>query len=62
MVLVVKNLSVIAGDAGDLGSMPEPGGRLGNPLHYLYLENPMDRRAWWTIAHKVARSHMTEST
>ena len=32
---MVKNLSVIAGDAGDLGSMPEPGGRLGNPLHYL---------------------------
>ena len=43
---MVKNLSVIAGDAGDLGSMPEPGGRHGNPLYYLYLENPTDRRAW----------------
>ena len=59
---MVKNLSVIEGDAGDLGLMPEPGGGHGNPLQYLCLENPMDRRAWWTIAHRVARSHMTEST
>ena len=23
------------------------GGGNGNPLQYSYLENPMDRRAWW---------------
>ena len=33
-------------NAGDLGSIPEsgrsPGEGNGNPLQYLYLENPMD--------------------
>ena len=34
-------------NAGDPGSIPgserSPGGRLGNPLQYSSLENPMDR-------------------
>ena len=38
---------------GDLGSIPglgrSPGKRNGNPLQYPCLENPMDRRAWWTV-------------
>ena len=60
---VVKNLPVNAGDTGSiLGMGRSPEGGSGNPLQYLCLENPMDRRAWWTIAHRVARSHMTEST
>ena len=27
-----------------------------NPLQYSCLRNPMDRRAWWAIAHKVIKS------
>ena len=28
----------------------------GNPLQYSSLENPMDRGAWWTAVHGVAKS------
>ena len=28
----------------------------GNPLQYSCLENPMDRGAWWTTVHGVAKS------
>ena len=38
----------------DLGSSPEGGH--GNPLQYSCLRNPMDRGAWWTTVHKVAKS------
>ena len=38
-------------DAGDLGLIPgsrrSPGGGNGNPLQYSWLENSMDRGAWW---------------
>ena len=47
----VKRLSVSAGDIRDTGLIPGsgrfPGGGSGNPLQYSYLENPMDREAWW---------------
>ena len=33
-----------------------PGGGNGNPLQYSCLENPMDRVAWWTTVHGVAKS------
>ena len=56
---MVKNLPMNAGDAGDMGSVPglgrSPGGGHGNPLQYSYLENPMDRAAWWAIVHGVAK-------
>ena len=49
-----------AGDTGDSGSIPglgrSPGGGHGNPLQYSCLENPMGKRAWWTIVHRVAKS------
>ena len=32
-----------------------PGDGKGNPLQYSYLENPMDRGAWWATDHGVAR-------
>ena len=33
----------------------------GNPLQYSCLEDPMDRGAWWTTVHGVAKeSDMTE--
>ena len=58
MALVVKNPPVNAGDIRDIGSIP---GRFsgignGNPLQYSYLENPMDRGAWWALVHGVAKS------
>ena len=44
---------------GDPGSSPRsgrsPGGGNGNPLQYSYLENAMDRGAWWAIVHGIAR-------
>ena len=42
---------------GDMGLIPELGrGRHGNPFQCSYLENPMERGAWWAIAHGVAKS------
>ena len=32
-----------------------PGEGNGNPLQYSCLENPMDRGAWWSTVHGVAR-------
>ena len=55
-----KESACSAGDAGDMGSIPglerSPGVRNGNPLQYSCLENPMDRGAWWSIVHRVAKS------
>ena len=52
VVLVVKNLSVDAGDVKVVGSIPGSGRspREGNgyTLQYSCLENPMDRGALWT--------------
>ena len=49
-----------AGNAGDLGSISALGRypREGNgyPLQYSCLENSMDRGAWWTIVHGIAKS------
>ena len=57
---MVKNLPANAGAAGDGGSIPgsgrPPGGGHGNPFQYSYLENPMDRGAWWTTVQRVAKS------
>ena len=47
-------------NAGDLGSIPglgrSPGEGNGNPLQYSWLENSMDRGAWWATIHGVAKS------
>ena len=51
---------------GDLGSIPglgrSPEGGHGNPLQYSCLENPMDRRGWRAMVHRVAKWDMTEAT
>ena len=56
----VKNMPDVAGD-GD--SIPEsersPGEGNGNPLQYSFLENPMDRGAWWSTVHGVAKESDT---
>ena len=47
-------------NAGDLDSVPgtgrPPEEGNGNPLQYSYLENSMDREAWWATVHKVTKS------
>ena len=58
---MVKNLPAKAADAGNVGSIPGSGRSLlekrnGNPLHYSFLENPVDRGAWQAIAHGVAKT------
>ena len=57
---MVKNPPANAGDTRDMGSIPgwgrSPEGGNGNPLQYSFLENPMDRGAWWTTVHGVAKS------
>ena len=46
--------------AGDQGSIPglerSPGEGKGNSLQYPFLENLMDRGAWWAAVHGVAKS------
>ena len=57
---MVKNPAASAGEVRDRGSIPgwgrSPGGGHGNPLQYSCLENPMDRGAWQSTVHGVARS------
>ena len=49
-------------NVGDLGSIPglrrSPGGGHGNPLQYSFLENSMNRGAWWVTAHGIAKSQI----
>ena len=67
MALVVKNLPADVGDIRDAGSIPGlgrfPGGGHGNPLHYSWLENPMDRGAWQATYSSQGRKelNMTEA-
>ena len=60
VVLVVKNPPANAGDMRDTSSIREsgrsPAEGCGNPFQYSCLENPMDRRAWWVIVHRVTKS------
>ena len=60
VVLVVKNLPANVGDIRDAGLIPEfgrsPGEGHGNPSQYSCLENSMDRGAWRTTVHGVAKS------
>ena len=60
MALKVKNLPANAGDINDvvrsLGQEDPLEERIGNPLQYSCLENPMDRGAWQATVHGVARS------
>ena len=42
-----------------MGLIPESGRSPGegndNPLQYSCLENPMDKRTWWSIVHGITR-------
>ena len=54
---MVKGPPANAGNTGlILGSGGFPGEENGYPLHYSYLENPMDRGAWWATVRGVTKS------
>ena len=54
---MVKKSPAKAGNTGlILGSGRSPGAGKGNALQYSFLENSMDRRAWWATAHGVPKS------
>ena len=57
---MVKNSPANAGGIRDAdfiqGLGRFPGGGHGNSPQYSYLENPMDRGAWWATVHWVAMS------
>ena len=57
---MAQKVNASACNAGDPGSIPgsgrSPGEGNGTPLQYPYLENPMDREAWWATVHGVAKS------
>ena len=59
-MLIVKNLSLSAGDIRDLGSIPESGRSLGgghdNQLQYFHLEKLTDRGAWQATVHGVTKT------
>ena len=61
---VVKNPPINVGDARDADLIPglgkSPGEEDGNPLQYPCLGNPMDREAWWTLVHGVAKESDTD--
>ena len=63
---MVKNLLASAGDIRDAGLIPgfrrSPTGGYGNSFQYSYLENPIDRGAWWAIVHRIKKSDATEAT
>ena len=49
---------ILPANAGDPGSVPglerSPGEGHSNPLQHSFLENSMDRGAWWAIVNGVA--------
>ena len=51
-------------NAGDPGSIPgsgkSPGEGKGYPLQYSFLENSMDRGAWWATVQGITKSDVTE--
>ena len=57
---MVEKTPASAGDTRDLSSISEwercPGKGNGNPLHYSYLENSMDRGSWQATVNGVAKS------
>ena len=62
---VVKNPPAIAGDTGNIASIPgserSPGEGNGNLFQYSCQDNPMDRRAWQATVHGVTKSQTQPS-
>ena len=61
VVQLIKEFACDAGNSRDVGSVPDsgrsPGEGNGNPLQYSYLENPIERGAWWTTVQSVQESN-----
>ena len=54
VAVVVKNLPASVGDRDLIPELARsPGGGHGDPLQYSYVENIMDRGAWWAAFHRV---------
>ena len=53
---VIKNLPA---NGSIPGSGRSPGGGNSNPIQYFFLENLMDRRAWWATVHGVCKESNT---
>ena len=54
---MVKNPPANAGDVGSIHwSARSLGEGNGSPLQYSFLENSMERRAWWAAVHGVMKS------
>ena len=66
VALVVKNPPANVGVRRNESSVSEsgrsPGEGNGNPLQYSYLENSMDREAWWAIVLVVTKSQTQLNT
>ena len=60
VTLVVKDPHAKAREIRDMVYSLElrrsPRGGHVNPLQYFFLEDPMDRGAWWATVHKVTKS------
>ena len=54
--MIKSILRQILCDAIKCGGIPMAGKGNGNPLQYSYLENPMDRGAWWATVHRITKS------
>ena len=53
---LVKNLLVNVGAIGLISESGRSSGGGNNLLQYSFLENPMDREAWWATVHSEAKS------
>ena len=57
---ISSDIEETACNVGDLGSIPgsgrSPGEGNGHPLQNSWLENSMDRGAWWATVHGVSKS------
>ena len=57
--MVVKNSSANSGDVKDISLIPRsgksPAEGNGNAVQYSWVGNPMNRRAWRAIVHRVQR-------
>ena len=58
--MLMAHIAGFTCNAGDTGLVPGlgrfPGEKNSYPLQYSFLEDSMDRGAWWAIVHGIAKS------